>query len=263
MSETRAIEANGVLHRVRLDEADGSPAVVFSNSLGTDLTTWDAVVARLPRDFRVVRYDTRGHGLSALPPGPWRIEDCADDLAGILDALGIEGATVVGLSVGGLIAQALAARRPDLASRLVLMDTAARIGTDDLWNTRIETVESKGIEAIADGVIERWFGPRYRAEAAELGLWRAMLTRTPAAGYARLSAAIRDADLTESTRGLRLPVLAMAGSEDGATPPDLVEATAALVEGARFERLDGAGHLPCIDAPDTTARLIADFAAGG
>jgi len=256
-----AIEANGVLHRVVEQGPRGGRTLVLSNSLGTDLTAWDAVVARLPAGLHILRYDTRGHGLSGLPPSPWTIEDCADDLAGILDALGIRAATVCGLSVGGLIAQSLASRRPDLVERLVLMDTAARIGTADAWAERIHAVEEGGIEAIADRILERWFSARFLASAPEVGLWRAMLARTSGAGYVHLCAAIRDADLSAATRRLTLPTLAIAGDEDGATPPETVAATAALIAGARFERLSGVGHLPPVETPETTAALLEGFIA--
>ena len=255
----RAIEANGVLTHVRDEGPRDGPALVLSNSLGTDLRVWDALLPHLPSGLRVVRYDTRGHGLSAAPPGPWRIEDAADDLAALMDALGVSGAAVCGLSVGGMIAQSLTARRPDLVRGLVLMDTAARIGTRDLWDDRVCTVEAHGVEPLADAILERWFTARFRAEAPELGLWRAMLTRTPPAGYARLAGAIRDADLTEATRGLRLPTLAIAGEEDGSTPPDLVAATAALIPGARLERVSGAAHLPCVERPEAVAALLGEF----
>ena len=255
----QAIRANGVFTHV-LDEGprDG-PALVFSNSLGTDLRVWDPLMPLLPDGLRTVRYDTRGHGLSETPEAPWRIEDAADDLAAVLDALGVEAAAVCGLSVGGLIAQSLVQRRPELVSALILMDTAAKIGSDEVWNPRIQAVETEGISSIADAIIERWFSAAFREGDPILGLWRAMLKRTPAEGYARLAAAIRDADLTDAAPSIARPTLAIAGSEDGATPPDLVRATAEMIPGARFELIEGAGHLPCVEAADTVARLVAEF----
>ena len=257
----RVVDLDGI--RIRYaDEGDAEgAAIVFANSLGTDLRVWDPLLPHLPGGFRLIRYDTRGHGLSETPDDPWTIEDAADDLAALLDALGVRMAVICGLSVGGLIAQSLVRRRPDLVAALILMDTAAKIGSDDLWNERISAVESRGLAAIADGVLERWFSPAFRESDPAFGLWRAMLTRTPAEGYARLSAAIRDTDLTEAAPDIRLPVLAMAGEHDGATPPDLVRDTARLIPGARFEIIDGAGHLPCVEQPQAVAALIADFLA--
>ena len=246
------------LHVAEAGDPDGPP-VVFANSLGTDLRVWEPVLPYLPAGFRYIRYDKRGHGLSDSLPGPWRIEDLADDLAGLLDRLGVRSAAVVGLSVGGLIAQALAARWPDLVRVLVLSGTAPKIGTAEAWADRIAAVESQGIAAIADAILERWFSPRFRAEEPALALWRNMLTRSPVAGYVATCGAIRDADLTESTRTLRLPVLAMVGSADGSTPPDLVAAMAAMIPGARIEIIPDAGHLPGVERPAAVARLIADF----
>ena len=259
MTGPTAAAVNGLTLHYRDEGPAGAPAVVFSNSLGTDFRVWDALMPLMPAGLRVIRYDKRGHGLSDCPAGPWQIADHAADLAALLDRLGVTQTVVVGLSVGGLIGQQLAAMRPDLVRALVLMDTAARIGNEEMWNTRIATVRSKGIAALAGPILERWFSARFRAENPALPLWRAMLTRTPMEGYALTSAAIRDADLTESTRRLAIPVLAMAGSEDGSTPPDLVRATADLIAGARFHVIDGVGHLPCVEAPEETARLIAGF----
>lgn len=247
-----------VHHVAESGDAQGRP-IVFANSLGTDLRVWDAVLPLLPAGLRVLRSDKRGHGLSDCPPGPWTIADLADDLAAILDARGIRDAAIVGLSVGGLIAQSLAARRPDLVRVLVLSNTAAKIGTADTWNDRIAAVETGGITPIADAVLERWFTPAFRADPARLAPWRNMLARTPAAGYAATCAAIRDADLTASTRTLKQPTLALAGDADGSTPPDLVGATAALIGGARFEVIADAGHIPGVEQPEAYAGLLTAF----
>ncbi|MBP7000266.1 3-oxoadipate enol-lactonase [Amaricoccus sp.] len=254
-----AIKVNGLAFHVETTGEAGAPALVLANSLGTDLRVWDAVLPLLPAGLRVIRYDKRGHGLSDGAPGPWRIEDLADDLAGILDALGVAGAAVVGLSVGGLIAQSLAARRPDLVRVLVLSGTAARIGTEASWNERIGVVSRQGIGALADRILQLWFSPRFRDADPGFPLWRNMLLRSPLDGYVATCGAIRDADLTADTRGLRLPTLAMVGELDGSTPPDLVRATAALIPGARLEVIPGAGHIPGVERPDVVAGLIAGF----
>lgn len=237
------------------------PVLVFSNSLGTDLRVWDRLIPHLPPGLRIVRYDKRGHGLTSLPETGWGMEDNVADLAALMDALEIRGAVVCGLSVGGLIAQGLAAERPDLVRAMILQDTAAKIGHDEMWNERIAAVEGAGtVEVLADAILERWFSKAFRAEpAGELSLWRAMLVRTPAAGYAGVCRTIRDTDLRDSTARLTLPVLAMAGSEDGATPPDLVRETAGLIDGARCEVIRGAGHLPGVERPEEVAALVGAF----
>ncbi|MEM6619638.1 MAG: 3-oxoadipate enol-lactonase [Pseudomonadota bacterium] len=244
----------------RIDGPKNGAPVVFANSLGTDFRTWDQVVAALP-EYRVLRYDKRGHGLSNDPDTGWDMGHLVGDAAALMDALGFASAAFVGLSVGGLIAQGLAAERPDLVKLLVLCDTAARIGNDDMWNARIEAVTTGGISSIAPGILERWFAPDF-FNSADFPMWRTMLVRTSNQGYARVSAAIRDTDLMESTSALRLPTLAVVGDCDGATPPDLVRETAALIPGARFEIIRGAGHLPCVEKPNAFAALLRDFLTG-
>lgn len=256
----QAIKVEGVHIHVSVEGPADGPAVLLANSLGTDLRVWDAMIPHLPAGLRIIRYDKRGHGLSEAPPAPYGMDRLVADAAAVLDHFGAKNAVVVGLSIGGLIAQGLAAERPDLVRAMVLMDTAAKIGTDAMWDDRIRTVETKGLDAMEAGILERWFSKKFRSDRlAELAMWRAMLTRTPVAGYAGCSAAIRDCDLTGSTARLTLPTLAMAGDEDGATPPDLVRETAGLILGARFELIRGAGHLPCVEAPELTGRMIGDF----
>ena len=256
----RFARVNGVvIHHAVRGPADG-PVIVFSNSLGTDFRIWDAVAAAFENDHRLVLYDKRGHGLSEATPAPYALTDHVSDLAALLDHLGVERATIVGLSVGGMIAQGLAALRPDLVERLVLSDTAHKIGTDDLWNARIDTVTKSGIGAMSDQIMERWFTPAYRDPSnPDFVGYTAMLTRTTVDGYAGTCAALRDADLTESTRALKIPVLCIVGDQDGSTPPDLVRSTADLIDGSRFEIVKDAGHLPCIEQPDATAKLIREF----
>ena len=251
---------NGVvLHVEDLGPVD-RPALVFANSLGTDFRIWDDVVARLIEQFRIVLYDKRGHGLSESGDSPYSIDDHVADLAALLDELAIEKAIVCGLSVGGLIAQGLYAARPELVSGLILCDTAHRIGTPEAWAERMAAIEKGGIASIADAILERWFSKALReGDPVALAGWRAMLTRTPQEGYLGTCAAIRDADFTEQAKKIAVPTLCVVGAEDGATPPELMRQTADLIPGAGYEIIEGAGHLPCIEQPEKTAALIADF----
>lgn len=250
----------GSLH-MRAEGPEGARAVLFVNSLGTDFRIWDRVLPLLPAGLRILRFDKRGHGLSDCPPrGDWGMADLVADAAAVLDAAGAKGAVVVGLSIGGLIGQGLAAERPDLVHGLVLMDTAAKIGAPDMWESRIAAIEAGGVEGVADAVMERWFSRAFRSgRKGELALWRNMLTRTTLTGYLGCCEAIRDTDLRESTSLLRLPVMALCGDEDGSTPPDLVRETAALVPGAEYHLIRGAGHLPCIEQPEMTAQHLTAF----
>ena len=254
------IQIDDVVLHYRIDgEPNGRP-VVFANSLGTDFRLWDAILPLLPQGLRIVRFDKRGHGLSSCPGDDYRMDDLVDDTAGLLRALGIDECLFVGLSIGGIIAQGLAARYPQLVRAMVISNTAARIGTPEMWQQRIDAVRAGGIEALADAIMERWFARRFREERPlELAGWRNMLTRTPAAGYIGCSQAIAATDYSASTAELALPTLAIAGREDGSTPPDVVRATADLVAGSRYALIEDAAHLPCVERPGEYARLLTDF----
>lgn len=254
----QTISTSGITLHIRDEGPRDGRAVLFANSLGTDLRVWDALLPLLPAGLRIVRYDKRGHGLSDATPAPYAMDRLVADAEAVCGGLGLRDVTFVGLSIGGLIGQGLAARRPDLVRALVLMDTAAKIGTAQMWQDRIDAITAGGVEALADPILERWFTPAFRAANPGFALWRNMLTRTSVAGYTGCCAAIAGADLTDSTRALRLPVLAMAGDADGSTPPDLVRATADLC-GADFHVIPDAGHIPCVEQPQATARLLADF----
>ncbi|MFC2970126.1 3-oxoadipate enol-lactonase [Acidimangrovimonas pyrenivorans] len=240
---------------------DGDPKgapVVFANSLGTDLRLWDKVVPLLPAGLRIIRYDKRGHGLTDCPPGPYAMGTLVRDAERLLDALEIRDCVFVGLSIGGMIAQGLAVKRLDQVRAMVLSNTAAKIGTKEMWESRIQGVLDGGIEALAEGILERWFTKPFR-DTPEFTGWRNMLIRQPVEGYAGCSAAISGTDFYTPTSGLALPTLAIAGSEDGSTPPDLVRETADLVKGSRFHLIRGAGHLPCVEKPAEYAEVLTQF----
>jgi 3-oxoadipate enol-lactonase len=248
---------DAVLHYTFRPGDPARRAIVFANSLGTDLRIWDGVVARLPTDIPVLTHDKRGHGLSDVTDLDMatHIHDCAD----LMDHLGLRDALICGVSVGGLIAQGLAATRPDLVAGLVLSNTAHRIGDAESWNARIARVTAEGLEGMAHEIMARWFSSGFRtASPAEWAGYRNMLLRTPAPGYIATCAAIRDTDFTASTRALRLPVTCISGSADQATPPALVQGMAELIEGATLHCLTDIGHLPCIETPDTVAGLVLD-----
>ncbi|MCR9127061.1 MAG: 3-oxoadipate enol-lactonase [Rhodobacteraceae bacterium] len=246
----------------RVDGDPGGAPLVFANSLGTDMRLWDAILPLLPRTgLRIIRFDKRGHGLSSLPRAPYKMGTLVRDAELLLDHLGVTDSLFVGLSIGGMIAQGLAVKRPDLIRAMVLSNTGAKIGTADLWADRIATVDAHGIEPLADAVMERWFSRAFRA-SPELALWRNMLVRQPAEGYSGCSAAIAGADFYTTTASLRLPTLGIAGSEDGSTPADLVRETVDLIPGSQFHLIRGAGHLPCVENPAEFALALGRFIAG-
>lgn len=238
-------------------------AIVFINSLGTDFRIWDEVARPLAESYRVVRYDKRGHGLSELPAGPALMADYATDLSALLDALAVNGAVIVGLSIGGLIAQELYRLRPDLVAALALCDTAAKIGTDEFWRQRIDAVARGGVEAIADGVMQRWFTQDFRKRRVdELTGWRLMLTRTARDGYIIACSALMQADLRAECANIQIPTLCVVGDEDGSTPVETVRELAGMIGHARFEIIAGAGHLPNIEKADALRYLIEAHAKG-
>ena len=242
----------------RIDgDPDGAP-LVFSNSLGTDYRLWDQILPLLPPGLRIIRYDKRGHGLSSCPRAPYSMGALVSDAERLLDHLNVKNCLFVGLSIGGIIAQGLAVKRLDLIRAMVISNTGAKIGTHEMWQDPIDSVKAGGIEALADAVMERWFSKPFRA-GPDIAAWRNMLTRTPDEGYMGCSAAIQGTDFYTPTSGPTLPTLAIAGSEDGATPPDLVRETAALIRGSKFHLIRGAGHLPCVENPQEYARILSDF----
>ena len=242
----------------RVDGPDDGPPVVFANSLGTDLRLWDPILPMLPKGLRLIRYDKRGHGLSSTPPAPYSMGALITDVERLLDHLKVRDCVFVGLSIGGMIAQGLAAKRLDLIRAMVLSNTGAKIGNRALWAERIAAVEKGGIKGLADAVMERWFSAGFRA-TPQLELWRNMLVQQSDIGYAGCSAAISHTDFYTTTAALRLPTLGIAGSEDGATPPDLVRETVALVPASKFHLIRKAGHLPCVEQPEEYARVLSTF----
>lgn len=235
-------------------------ALVFVNSLGTDLRMWEPVAALLASDYRSVRYDKRGHGLSDCPPGPYSLEQLAADLSALLTHLGIEAAALVGISVGGMIALQFALDQPNLVRALVLADTAARIGTVERWNQRIATVHASGMERAAPEIIPIWFTEGFaEAQPAVHRGYLNMMARTPAEGYTATCAALRDGDLTGRLAELQTPTLVLAGEHDVATPPELGRQLAASLPEARFQLIDGAAHLVSVEQPQAVAGAIRTF----
>jgi 3-oxoadipate enol-lactonase len=235
--------------------------LVFVNSLGTDFRIWGDVVEHLRPTYNIVLHDKRGHGLSTLGTAPHKIETHAQDLAALLDMLNVKSAIAVGLSIGGLIVQSLYHLRPDLVSRLVISNSAVKIGTEQSWGQRIAAVQNDGIESLADTVMKMWFSPDFHQRAPEkLSLYRTMLARTYPVGYLACCEALRDADLTAQAANIDIPTLFIAGDQDGSTPSALVQSSARLVPGSRFEVIDGSAHIPCVENPDAYVQLLKTFA---
>ncbi|MFT5502624.1 MAG: 3-oxoadipate enol-lactonase [Gammaproteobacteria bacterium] len=240
-------------------DPNGFP-VVFANSLGTDFRLWDQLIPLLPSGLRILRFDKRGHGLSSCPDSDYSIDDLVNDCASLMRSEGFEKSLFIGLSIGGLIAQGLAVKAPDLVRAIVISNSAAKIGTSEMWQDRIGVLQEHGIEALADSIMERWFSRQFHKNRSdELKGWRSMLTRTPLQGYIGCSKAIAHSDFHQSTATLTLPAMAIAGSEDGSTPPTVVKACADLIEGCHYVEIQGAGHLPCVEQPQVYANHLIQF----
>ncbi|MBO9475353.1 3-oxoadipate enol-lactonase [Shimia sp. R10_1] len=249
---------NGIQIHYREDGDPAGAPVMFLNSLGTDMRLWDPILAHLPEGLRLIRADMRGHGQTEVPPAPYAMGQLVKDAEALLDHLNVKDALVVGLSIGGMVAQGLAVKRLDLVRALVLSNTAAKIGSPKMWDDRIDTAATKGLTALSEATMTRWFSRDFRIRP-ELAQWRALFEATPPTGYAGCAAAIKGTDFYTPTSGLRLPTLGIAGSEDGSTPPDLVRETVELIPGARMELLRRVGHLPCVEKPVEYAQLLSNF----
>jgi 3-oxoadipate enol-lactonase len=239
----------------------GAPVLVMSNSLGTDLTMWDPQMAALTRHFRVLRYDTRGHGRSTFDAAPFSMADLGRDVLSLLDHAGIERAHFCGLSMGGMTGMWLACHHPERFGRFVLANTAALIGPASGWDTRIETVRRDGMAAIIPAVLERWFTAAFRANSAErIAPVRTMLERADCEGYVANCAAVRDADLRSLLTEIHAPVLVIAGEQDSATTAEQGREVAHAIAGAAYLSLDAA-HLSNWELPEAFSAAVVDFLA--
>jgi 3-oxoadipate enol-lactonase len=246
--------------KYELDGAASEPGIVSTGSLGTDLTMWQPQSDRLGERFRTLRYDSRGHGASPAPSGPYSMADLGSDLLALLDRLQIERASLCGLSIGGMISMWAAAHAPERVERLVLCCTSAQLGPPEAWHERAATVREHGVQAVADAVLGRWFTPAFReAEPGVLERMRQILTATPPEGYAGCCEAIAAMDLTPDLPAISAPTLVLAGSEDPATPPEHGRRIADLIPGARFEIIPNAAHLASVEHAELVTAMILRF----
>ncbi len=242
------LDLHGVRTHYRWDGPADKPVLLFSNGLGTNLTMWDGQVAEFSQKFRVLRYDQRGHGRSSVPPGPYSIEQLGRDVVSLLDHLGIERCYFCGFSMGGMIGQWLGANVPERLAGLVLCNTAAKIGTVEGWNNRIDLVCKGGMGAAIPAVLDRWFTPAFQANAPEvIGRARKMLLSTVTEGYVATCAAIRDMDQREAVCKIRVKTLVVAGAVDAVTPPAEGKYLADNIAGASYAELRAA-HLSNVEA---------------
>lgn len=244
---------------VVVEGADGAPAVLMSNSLGTNLHMWDDQMDALKQRFRVIRYDSRGHGQSVADEGPYTIEQLSQDALAILDALNVKQAHYIGLSMGGMVGMWLLTHAPQRIGRAVLANTGAYLGGPDLWNARIRTAKSEGLAGLTAATMDRWFTREFQERSPQAVERVAQMFRaTPPQGYAACAAAIRDMDQRDSIRAITNPVLVIVGTHDPATPPTMGGLIADHIKGSRLLALEAA-HLSNIEASNSFNRAILSF----
>lgn len=264
MSERDVLTDDGVWLRTRIDGPPEAPALLLCNSLGTDLTLWDDQVAAWAASRRVVRFDQRGHGASEAPPAPYEVSRLGRDALTVLDAHEIEVADVCGISLGGLVALWLAAAAPERVRRLVLADTATRIGTEEAWQTRAEMVRHDGMDAVVDMVLARFFSRTFLQTASPVVERVARILRqTAVEGYIGSCEALASADLRELAARVRATTLVIVGGVDEATAPAEARELSQLLPDARLVEIEAVGHLANLEAPDIFAEHVADFVSGG
>jgi len=252
---------NGTKLYYRIDGAANSaaPWLVLSNSLGSDVSMWSPQVVAFSKHFRVLRYDTRGHGRSDVPPGPYTIEQLTQDVIGLMDHVGIERAHFAGVSMGGLTGVGLGARFANRIDRLVLCNTAAKIGTPEVWEPRAARTRAEGLLPLAEAVLARWYTPQFmERNPLVIAQARDVLVHTEGEGYAANCDAINATDLRGEARSIKAPTLVISGTHDLAATPAQGRELAESVQGGRYVELDAA-HISNVELPDLFTRTVTEF----
>jgi len=256
------IDVNGITMHYELEGPESAPVVTLSHSLATDLSMWNPQMAVLKSGYRVLRYDTRGHGGTNAPEGPYTLEQLAEDAKALLQALGIPKTHFMGISMGGMIGQILALKTPGMLRTLILCDTSSRIPEEALpvWEERIALAQEQGMDALVEPTMERWFTASFRAKPIPvLEKVRAMIRTTPLEGYVGCSRAIMKLNLTERLSEIALPTLIVVGEEDPGTPVAASQAIHKQIKGSELVILKSAAHLSNIEQQDAFNTAVLDF----
>ena len=244
----------------RLEGAAGRPVVMMSNSLMSNMSMWNLTMPALKDRFRILRYDTRGHGSTGVTPGPYSIEQLADDAVGLMDALDIREAHIMGLSMGGMIAQQIGARYPNRALSLLLCNTASEMPPRSLWEERLLIARTQGITALADSTIRRWFTASFIERSPQIiEKIREMILATPLEGYLGCAAAIRDMAQTTLLLKIKAPTLVVTGRQDPATTVEQSMVLNRMIDTSRMGVIENAAHLSNIEQPEIFNREICSF----
>jgi 3-oxoadipate enol-lactonase len=253
---------NGIETYYEIHGKEGAPWLVFSHSLACTVRMWDGEIAKHKANYRVLVYDTRGHGQSAAPTGPYTLEQLADDLHALLKHLKIEKPHYVGLSMGGMIGQTAALKYPGIFRTMTLCDTTSRYPAEaaPMWQERIRVAESKGMEPLVQPTLERWFTEGFRKNHPEkVKPVAALIEKTPVPGYVGCCAAIPKINVTSRLKEIRTPTLVICGNDDPATPPAMAREIQENIPGAKLALIPQAAHLANIEQPEAFNRALADF----
>jgi 3-oxoadipate enol-lactonase len=256
------VEANGITIRYALSGRKDAPCVVLSHSLGSSLSMWEPQMACMEEDFRVLRYDTRGHGGTDAPEGPYSLEQLGEDVIGLLDRLGVERAHWVGLSMGGMIGQALALTHPRRLISLALCDTAAALPDDaqPVWEERIQRARRGGMQALMEETLSRWFtAPFLHRNPPGVGRIREEFLSTPVAGFIGCGEAIRRLNFLHRLSQIRVPTLIVVGAEDPGTPVSAAQAMQERIPGSRLIVIPSAAHLSNVEQPEAFNQAVGGF----
>lgn len=252
--------SDGLQIAYRVDGPEDAPPLVLINSLGTNLHMWDAQIERLSHDLRVIRFDNRGHGLSAVPTEPYTLEQLGGDVCTLLDTLGITRAHLCGISLGGMVAQSCAIHHPERVLSVTCANTAARIGSSESWNARIEAIHNGGMAAIRETVLARFFSADYRSSHPEqIQRFSEMFMAIEPSGYIAACTALRNADLRAQVSNIRVPALILAGELDESTPPAQAQELHAAIVGSKLVIFPATAHLSNVERPDEFSACVQDF----
>lgn len=254
-------DVNGARIHYELSGPEGAPVLMFSNSLGTDISLWNLQEREMAKKYRILRYDKRGHAQSSAPKGPYSIEILGRDVVALLDHLKFDVVSFCGLSIGGQTGMWLGANAAPRFRKVILCNTAAKIGTIEWWNDRIANVRKIGMKGVAPGVIERWFTAKFRAtNPPEIGAIQRVLESLDVEGYLSCAAAVRDFDFRDKLRGISVPTLVISGTHDPAATASDGKWASEQIPGAKYVELDAA-HLSNIEQGEKFTAAIQSFLA--
>lgn len=259
---TKTVARTGWTQHVQIDGPDGAPWLILSNSLGTNLTMWDPQMDALTTNFRVLRYDTRGHGQTGTPREGFTLDDLAGDVIALMDHFDIATAAFMGLSMGGMTGLGLARHHPDRITRVVCADGRADApeGFRTMWDSRIAAVETGGLAAIVEGTCATWLTPDWFAvDPARTPAIHAMILGNDPAGYIACCRALQGLDHLRHLGEVTIPVLYVGGSEDKGAAPEVMQAMADATPASTYKQIPGAAHIANINQPEAFTAAVLPF----